>query len=82
MHTLMTSEQPDKYAYCENENNQNVIFFSKIQNVSGLNFLTLFGYNFSCKGKLAFFKIVSSEKAKFKNQKNVKIGKFGNSAKI
>ena len=24
--TLMTSEQPDKYAYCENENNQNVVF--------------------------------------------------------
>ena len=23
--TLMTSEQPDKYAYCENENNQNVV---------------------------------------------------------
>ena len=24
--TLMTSEQPDKYVYCENENNQNVVF--------------------------------------------------------
>ena len=23
----MQSEQRDKYAYCENENNQNVIFF-------------------------------------------------------
>ena len=22
----MTSEQPDKYVYCENENNQNVVF--------------------------------------------------------
>ena len=22
----MTSEQPDKYAYCENENNQHVVF--------------------------------------------------------
>ena len=26
-HTLMTSEQPEKYAYCENENNQNAILF-------------------------------------------------------
>ena len=32
----MTSEQPVKYAYCENDYNQNVIF-SKIPNVSGLN---------------------------------------------
>ena len=23
----MTSEQPEKYAYCENENDQNVSFF-------------------------------------------------------
>ena len=22
----MTTEQPDKYAYCEDENNQNVVF--------------------------------------------------------
>ena len=22
----MTSEQPDKYVYCENENNQNAVF--------------------------------------------------------
>ena len=25
----MTSEQPDEYAYCENENNQNVVFLPK-----------------------------------------------------
>ena len=24
--TMLTSEQSDKYAYCENENNQNVVF--------------------------------------------------------
>ena len=35
----MTSEQPEKYAYCENENNISVmIFFSlKAVNVSGSN---------------------------------------------
>ena len=33
----MTSEQPEKYAYCENENNQNATFLMKIPNVSGLN---------------------------------------------
>ena len=32
----MTSEQPDKCVYCENENKQNVMF-SKIDNVSWLN---------------------------------------------
>ena len=31
----MTSEQPEKYAYCQNENNQNE-FSPKIQKVSGL----------------------------------------------
>ena len=41
----MTSEQPEKYAYCENENDQNVTFlFKKILNVSGLN-SNLFGDN-------------------------------------
>ena len=33
----MTSEQPDKYAYGESENNQNVIKKKKNPNVSGLN---------------------------------------------
>ena len=88
MHTLMTSEQPDQTDLCIHWWRQNSLtntrtvkmkitktsfFFSKIQNVSGLNFLTLFGYNFSCKEKLAFFKIVPSEKAKFKNQKMWKL---------
>ena len=33
----MTSEQPEKYEHCKNENNQNVTV-SKTQNVSWLNF--------------------------------------------
>ena len=47
---MMTSEQPDKYVYCENENNLNVVFF-QIPKVFGLDLIS--EYFFPCKEKIA-----------------------------
>ena len=78
----MMSEQPQKYAYCDNENNPNVSFYQSSE--SGLNSNSVWKLTFHAKkhnGK--FFKITPSEKAKFYNQKCEKnVRKFGNRLKF
>ena len=65
----MTSEQPDKYAYCENENNQN-----QIPKVFGLNLISVWRFLSMQRKNSEFLKIALSGKAKFKNQEFEKFG--------
>ena len=58
----MTSEQPDKYAYCENENNQHIVFLPNSK---------CFWIKFDLRLTISF---LASGKAKCKNQKFEKIG--------
>ena len=70
----MTSEQPDKYAYCENENNQNVVFLPNSESF-WIKF-DLWRFLSMQRKNSEFLKITISGKAKFKNQK------FENSAEV
>ena len=64
----MTSEQPEKYAYCQNENNRNE-FSPKIQKVSGFKSNYVWRWLFVQRNNSNFLEIAPSGKAKFKNRK-------------
>ena len=73
----MTSEQPDKYAYCENENNQTVIFPQTFRQFVDY-ILTLLGDNMPCNETIAIFQRLhhlESQNLKNKNVKNYTISK-------
>ena len=69
--TLTMSQQPDTYAYCENEKNQNAIF-SKRQNVSGINSNSVWRCYFMQCNNNKFSKIAPSGNLKFQKQKKKK----------
>ena len=69
----MTSEQPDKYACCKIENNQDVVFLSYSE-MFGLNLISVWRFLIMQRNNSEFLMIALSGKAKFKNQKLEKIG--------
>ena len=69
----MTSEQPGKYVYCENENNPTVIFPP---------ILTLFGDNFSCDITIANRRLHHLESRIKKKKKKKKMRKIAQKSKI